>query len=64
MSNIEQMMQVAKNCPGYNPVNDKLEAVCNLPSQKSCTNCKNYDYGKCVKDLFDDVLTSLPDWTR
>ncbi|AYD39083.1 hypothetical protein D4Z93_00255 [Clostridium fermenticellae] len=64
MSNLEQMIDVAKSCPGYKPVSDKLEAVSSISSQKSCTNCSNYEYGKCRKNLFDDVLTSLPNWKK
>lgn len=57
--NRDQMMHVANSCVGYEPTHSGVESNIGTDSSKSCVNCKNLKDGKCVKDLFDTVLTSL-----
>ncbi|OFI04972.1 hypothetical protein CLOACE_19860 [Clostridium acetireducens DSM 10703] len=59
MSNMEQMMHVANNCIGYEPIYEGFQSSIGTKLSKSCSNCNNYKEGKCIKNLFDDVLTSL-----
>lgn len=59
MPNVEQMMHVGNSCGGYESIGGTFESNIGTSSSKSCANCKNLQDGKCVKDLFDPVLTSL-----
>lgn len=59
MPNGQQMMHVANECIGYKPTITNVESNIGNSSSKSCTNCKNLKDGKCIKNLFDEVLTSL-----
>ena len=59
MPNSEQMMHVANSCSGYESKGGNFESNIGTCSSKSCANCKNLEDQKCVKNLFDTVLTSL-----
>lgn len=59
MPNKEQMMHVANSCVGYEPITQDVQSNIGTASSKSCENCKNLEYGLCVKNLFDTTLTSL-----
>jgi hypothetical protein len=55
----EQLMLVATNCPGYDPINEGFSATIGGKYGESCENCYNWEDNKCQVDLFDDVLTSV-----
>lgn len=59
MANMEQLMHVGQSCPGYEALGSGFENSIGLENSKSCTNCHNYQGGKCVVNLFDKVLCGL-----
>ncbi len=59
MANIQQMVSVGNNCLGYESKAASFEASIEENNIKSCSNCENFKNNKCVKNLFDRVLTSL-----
>jgi len=54
----EIKMRVAQNCPGYVSRNH-YSLMSMLESSESCSNCKNYVRGKCIKDLFDGIYETI-----
>ena len=59
MANVEQMMHVASSCKGYRCIREGFLNSIGSDESKSCTNCKYFKNDKCIKNLFDEVLTSL-----
>jgi len=59
MGNKEQMMHVANSCNGYSGIREGFSDSIGSDESKSCTNCRHLINDKCLKNLFDDVLTSL-----
>lgn len=55
----EQMMMVAVNCPGYEPLIQNTTNTIGADNCKSCDNCHNWENHKCQVNLFDQVLTSV-----
>jgi hypothetical protein len=51
MGNMEQMMNVARKCTNYR--RGRMISSC---AGKTCADCTNCEGGKCMKDLFEDVL--------
>ncbi|GAA0117685.1 hypothetical protein [Clostridium senegalense] len=54
----EVKMRVAQNCPGYS-CRHTYSLMSFVESSQSCSTCKNYIRGKCIKDLFDDVYGKI-----
>ncbi|KEI04747.1 hypothetical protein IRP63_00255 [Clostridium botulinum] len=48
-------MVVAQNCIGYDP-KYTIALLSMVSSSESCSNCKNFIKGKCIKGLFDEVM--------
>lgn len=59
MSSRDQLMMVAVNCPGYEPLRKDVTNTIGAENSKSCDNCHNWQEHRCVVNLFDQVLTSL-----
>lgn len=53
-----EKMEVAQNCSGYEPRNAAVMSSMGSLSE-SCSNCSNYVKGKCIKNLFDDISSTL-----
>lgn len=58
MASEMEKMAVAQNCSGYEPRNAAVMSSMGSLSE-SCNNCSNYIRGKCVKNLFDYVSSTL-----
>ncbi|MHC6178336.1 hypothetical protein ACYUJ6_00435 [Clostridium sp. JNZ X4-2] len=56
MSSSQEMKHVGGLCPGYEPDDFGFQSSTGEANYKSCTNCRNLQDGKCVKDLYDKVL--------
>lgn len=51
-------MMVAQNCSRYNPKSAlPMSSIGNL--SESCSNCSNYIRGRCVKNLFENILDTI-----
>ena len=48
----ELKMVVAENCEGYEPIASVFVSDVGSNITDSCENCKNFEKGKCVKNLF------------
>ncbi|GAA0746374.1 hypothetical protein [Clostridium oceanicum] len=59
MANQFEMMQVANECPGYQAESSAMQSNVGTHDSKSCENCKNLVAGRCVKNLYDSVASSL-----
>lgn len=59
MASVQQMVSVAQNCPGYEPLNNSTYSMLSSTESESCMGCENFKKGKCVKNLFDSVLAGL-----
>lgn len=58
MSKSKEMINVANSCPGYTPDDFSFQSSTGQADVKSCTNCRNLQDGKCVKNLYDRVAAS------
>ncbi|MCY6485920.1 hypothetical protein OW763_16550 [Clostridium aestuarii] len=59
MANFQQLVNVAKNCPGYTPRQNQFTSMTSGSECDSCDNCKNYVSNECQANLFDSVLAGL-----
>ncbi|MCI1945911.1 hypothetical protein [Clostridium luticellarii] len=61
MASNEEMKHVGSSCPGYEPDDFGFKSYSSdaEPDYRSCTNCRNLKDGKCVKNLYDQVLAGL-----
>jgi D-arabinose 1-dehydrogenase-like Zn-dependent alcohol dehydrogenase len=62
VGNLEDMMQVANNCQGYEAMNSGLTSAVGASNCKSCKNCKHLKENKCESNLYDGVLASIDEW--
>lgn len=58
MVNEELKMRIAQNCHGYNG-RHAYSMLSSVGNSQSCDTCKNYVWGKCTKDLFDEVYKEI-----
>lgn len=61
IGNLQDMMQVATNCSGYqsNGPSSSFTNCVGDANCKSCTNCKNLKSNKCDANLYDSTLAGL-----
>lgn len=59
MSSRDQLMMVAVNCSGYEPLESNVINTIGADNCRSCDNCHNWQNQQCVVNMFDKVLTSL-----
>ncbi|WP_461207751.1 hypothetical protein [Clostridium sp. DL1XJH146] len=59
MATYQQLLAVAKECPGYEMKTQGFISRANSNVQTSCENCKNFVDDKCKAGLFDEVLSEL-----
>lgn len=55
----DQMTAVAQSCRYFNSGGMINSRFYNAVEGISCRACKNWNGAKCVKNVFDNVLTSL-----
>jgi hypothetical protein len=59
MGSYEQLKTVARNCYGYDGINQGFISKSGDELEKSCTNCKHLVNQKCEKHLYDNVAANL-----
>lgn len=58
MISSEIKMRIAQNCHGYQG-RSTYSMMSFVESSQSCSNCKNYVRGHCVKNLFDGIYDNI-----
>lgn len=55
----DQMNAVASYCEFYESADKRAAKMAKNDQLMSCELCKNWDYNRCVINVFDNVLTSI-----
>lgn len=56
MATWNQLVAVAEDCSGYNPIQRGM--VSSALVSRSCGNCLHFKHQRCELDLFDKILDS------
>lgn len=59
MASYEQMQAVACNCNEFESECKDMQSCIGTESNRSCINCKNLVDDKCIKGVYDQILTSI-----
>lgn len=58
MANLNELMDVARHCPGYSPQQDSfIDAYKN--NDISCETCKHFQEHQCELNLYDKIAAGL-----